>query len=367
MYLFGLSTPYSKAVVPQQGWYIHSEVTWSGKDYWVIDNNTTSENGWLWDASTSQINMDAANAVGGKLYLQSYDYLIANQYWGGTSDYDWYIDSDWIIKIYVASGETGVDAATNVPSSSQYHDYSTDKLRVIMWDASSVPGLYREAVAPSYQSTMVTTGWNMYSDKLLFIDSRYSVFPTIDLTKDLGKVMYFSPGELYPVSYIFGYFQVTNAGRPLPLNPANININNLRFGVMPNGAWIAKGEAGNVYAKARMSVQFMCPKDKAPAGLAVGDRWPKVRPLEVEIENAYEAYYNNLLANGQIKNPGDVNKTFGDLNGKLNDATKAPTIDSDLNTDALSNMMGVLGPLTQMLPWLLAGLFVIVLIRRAVA
>lgn len=368
LYLFGLNAPYSKAVVPQQGWYIHSEVTWSGKDYWVIDNNTTSANGWLFDVSSSQINTTAFdyNLAVPKDVLPAYDYVQANQYWGGMSDYDWYIDSDWIIKVYFASGETGVDAATAVPNSNCYHDYSTTKLKLLMWDETTMPSLVRD-VGSYNEGSRVHNGFELNSNRLLLHDSRYSVLPTIDLTSDLEKVMYFSPGEIYPIAWQLGYVQITNAQRFLPINPPNISINDLRFCVVPNGAWINPGNSGNVYAKARMSVQFMCPKDKAPAGLSVGDRWPKVRPVEVEIENAYEAYYNNLLSNGQIKNPGDVNKVFGDLNGKLNDATKVPTIDSDLNTNALSNMMGVLGPLTQMLPWLLAGLFVIVLIRRAVA
>lgn len=354
--------------MPQQGWYIHSEVTWSGKDYWVVDNNTTSSNGWLFDVSSSQINTNAFDykLVGQNDMLPAYDYVQANQYWGGLSDYDWYIDSDWIIKVYFASGETGVDAATAVPSASWYHDYSTTQLKLLMWDESTMPSLVRDVGSYS-DGARVHNGFELNSNRLLLHDSRYSVLPTINLTSDLEKVMYFSPGEIYPVAWQLGYVQSTNAQRFLPINPPNISINDLRFCVVPNGAWIYPGNSGNVYAKARMSVQFMCPKDKAPAGLAVGDRWPKVRPVEVDIENAYEAYYNNLLANGQIKNPDDVNKTFGDLNGKLNDATKAPDIDTDLNTTALSNMMGVLGPLTQMLPWLLGGLFVIVLIRRAVA
>lgn len=366
MYLFGLSAPYSKAVVPQQGWYIHSEVTWSGKDYWVIDNNTTSEHGWYFDVTGSTVNTNAGIDPSNANQAMT-EFVHPGLYWGGASDYDWYVDSDWVIRVWIDSASAGIDSGTAVPDSSTYDNYKDNAFRILLWDANSMPGINissRTSASSAYPGSYI---WMAGGETMLLMSCANSILPTINIGSGFNKFHYFNLTDFYPTTFILSYWQTGALPRYLSVNPSNININNLRMTVIPTGGWKRPGHAGVVGAQAHMSMQFLCPKDKAPAGLAVGDRWPKVRPLEVEIENAYEAYYNNLLANGQIKNPGDVNKTFGDLNGKLNDATKAPTIDSDLNTGALSHMMGILGPLTQMLPWLLAGLFVIVLIRRAVA
>lgn len=345
----GAITAYSQAVTPQEGWFIAGKQTYNGKDYWIIDNKPNT-NHWYVDLEGGFVNQPFYD--GGNRQLQTVPF--SNYGWRGFSDWSWNIDNDWILRVYITNASLSIDGKS-------FTDLKpSQSLKLCAVDMSSVPSFnFTETGSANYDYFITSPGCRTFPVTINHLTGAICY----------GDKMYQT--QLFPISNFTGSQSFLNNddvdnGRTFDVD--GCNINNLYFFVIPNYS----GFSYNNYAvvRAHLALSFMVPIDKCPDGLAVGDYWPKLRPLEVEIANSLEGieqdYYKAMLQYSQINDPSKVSSMNKDLSGKLDGALRMPNIDTDLDTDAISGMMDILGPLKQIFPWLIAGLFVIVLIRRGV-
>uniref|UniRef100_A0AAU8B6C7 DUF2341 domain-containing protein n=1 Tax=Dulem virus 75 TaxID=3145786 RepID=A0AAU8B6C7_9VIRU len=330
MFLFGVTVPYSRAVTPQEGWYIAGETTSdvSGKsvDYWIIDNkpNLTP---WFFD-------LDGYFLPTTQLNSSSTVYAYLGERWFGYSYYPWLIDSDWVFRIWINS-------ATVPNGSTSFFIYFFDKSRILQY-----------YVSDSGEQFSGTTTDNIFVSK-----------NAVGITSSTGDLPY--TDWSYFSADTFKWTNYTIPSDPLTMSTLdNTNINDLVICAAPQTG----GE--KYHAKVQMAIQFMCPKDKAPDGMAIGDEWPKLRTMQVEIAGGLTEwaapYYEALQSESLITDPSEVSHMKGALSSHLDSAIGLPDIDTDLDTSAISSMMVILGPIKQIFPWLIAGLFVIVVIRRGV-
>lgn len=352
------------AVTPQEGWFIAGEQTWSGKEYWIIDNKVNDAD---WNVSVRSVQTRFTGNLGvSSMGLAFYDFLNLTSTYQGFSSSPWYVDQDWVLRIKPISFQTSKDSITTDKdvSSDVYSNYLTDRVRLLVFDISTAPFMSRYYDPGTASVVKGRSEWFLDNrENSVFFDMRYAALPTIS-NSSLGEYQYytlddfhlplpqFSPNDLYIGSF--------NA------SPKVVNINDLRITVVPNGGWLSTG-GGAIYAQAQLAITYMCPKDKAPVGMSIGDRWPKQVPLEVEIENAYEAYYDKLLANGQIKDPSGVDAMFGDLNGQLGSSVN---ID---NPDVVSGFGEVFGwlsgfpLLTVIFPVIVAAILLPIFVKKGMS
>ena len=354
----GAITAYSQAVTPQEGWFIAGEETFHDRDYWIIDNKKNLDP-WYVDFEGGFVYQDfTIDAYSSSSNLKILPY--SNYGWRGFSDWAWCVDNDWLLRIQLSSASISSDgkAFTDLTASKSINLYA--------FDLSAVP-----AFSSGYTKTNIKVGSSTvdYVQEAFIPSTR--VFPFfknnfhgVSIYGDnLNKVLH------VPISSFTGtlFWNVDDIDNGRSVDLDGCNINDLYIFVAPG---VSTTYSGYSTARAHMALSFMVPKDKCPAGLAIGDYWPKLRPLEVEIANGLEGieqdYYMAMLQQSQINDPSKVSSMKKDLSGKLDAALGMPNIDTDLNTDAISGMMDILGPLKQIFPWLIAGLFVIVLIRRGV-
>lgn len=268
---------------------------------------------------------------------------VGSIYYGWSED-DWRVDDDWYLQIYVAS-------ITAIPN--------TGTCKVIAWDRTRMPqiitsgnGSTNNVIADG--STVFLNGvsdWKGYDIDKSHIGT-YVTVPMSTFSCSIPPLDYVQVGSN-------NYYNLSD------IDIDGTSINNLCIGVIPESN--ATASEPDKQALAQIGVRFLVPIDKCPTGLSVGDIWPKQWPLSVEVEDAYQEYYDRLLALGQITNPDDVNSVWGQLDGSLDSALGVPDIDTDIDTNALSGMLSLLGPLPDIFPWLLAGFVAIVIIRRGVA
>lgn len=347
----GAIAVYSQAVTPQEGWYIAGEEFYQGKDYWILDNKKDINPWWinLW-GGTEVLNLVADSYDGHDDYFDI-DRVLFGDFWRGYSDTSWRIDNDWLICVACDS------FTVNKGNSCQ----------LIAWDRTRVPcsNLSKDfTITTSSSSGTVrgeTSGNITYTTGISSLALFFNGSDCPRLRND-GDWYY------YPVSD-FHIDSFSGADSPqMMYNIDGTDINDLIIGVAATSYAPQKNEG--LLANARIAIQFMVPKDKCPEGMAVGDYWPKVRPLEVEIKNQLEGieqeYYKKMLEYSQLNESYKIGNMNKGLNNRLDNALALPNLDTDLNTNAIASMMNILGPLKQIFPWLIAGLFVVVVIRRGV-
>lgn len=304
------------AVTPQEGWFIRDIETVDGIEYYVIDNKMSDDDWWV-DLTSTWINSDTPlwTAANGNILQpsakQKYGLLTFNEAWRGYDQYSWRVDSDWLVRFCcTAIGST----AKSGQGVTVLDDFS---IKFCAIDRSMAPLFLTDSETTS--GTGVQIGGSP-TDSLLFTGSdsgtAVEVFDIsgFELTEDsLGARRYFTM-ESFTYSLLWNDYEYDE--QPFYTYRSTIDldgcdINDLVFFVAPvRTGWGLQGQVN-----ARCSIQLMCPKDKAPSGMSIGDYWPKVRPLEVAISDAYDPYYKAMLANGQIKDPSDINTMFGQLGG----------------------------------------------------
>lgn len=342
------------AVTPQEGWYISEALLLDdGVEYFVIDNKLSTDQ-WLVDLQGSHI--QTANNLAGKSPTSSGVYSVVSPYlkYEGYSQTSWRIDQDWVLEVYVASVETNLEHQGNLVNG------VADQIDLLLYDVTKVPTIN---YAP--KATSSAYEWDLnYEESLLAADFAHSVNPTLSAA-DVGKTYY------YPVTsfqLVPGWFdrpqESSGAVDYVAWSSLRLcDINNLRIAIKPSGYWTSTG-TGYATSNARLGFRWLCPVDKAPAGMMIGDPWPKQQPLEVVMQDAYDAYKQTMMQNGQIKDPTDINTMFGNL-GDMKDQGLAALDIGDTESDFFSAALSMFKPLfLTLLPVVGVGVVLIIFANK---
>lgn len=321
------------AVTPQEGWFVRTRISYLNKEYFVIDNKLSSAP-WLVDLSSvilassyqSPFLSAPSFTTSGESFAIRYPYLcnLFKAYYG-SSFYPWFVDSDWMIRIYV----NGVNSS--IPEVIGYN--------LVAFDTSTYPRLtYNFSLGDSSGSFSPSAG-NLLGVAADFSNkngnfspfvwnalNNYPIFSGATFIRPLGQYRPFS------IPYYFGQgsFQ-EDVGAVAP-----IDIRNLCIAVVPvfsqtNLPAVPTGTEpprllGSV--NAQLSIEFLCPVDKAPAGIAVGDRWPLVPPIEVSgtFEDAYKDWIDSALQNTPYGDASTVGPAIQGYNQQLEESDNWGTL-----------------------------------------
>lgn len=288
------------AATPQEGWFIAGIETLDGLDYYVIDNKMNM-NPWLVDCYSQRLEVDfseiswgESNSAGLSGWYE--EVLYSQMCYRGFSDYTWRVDEDWVVKIWAES-------------TTQQFPY-----QVVLYDRTQVPSVSYNFSADDPNSVggydQIHSDWTLQQDVATCIPFVYN--------DDWGALFAVSRNNTEKWTYWqAGVFQIYNI-YGLPSRIVGSDINDI-YATITYGR--GKGNSAYVGSDAKallhkqIAIQWLCPVDKAPSGMSVGDYWPKVRPLEVEMQEAMNEFEETMLANGQIKQPSDINTMFGQLGG----------------------------------------------------
>lgn len=278
-------------VIPQEGWYIAGETNYTrnGKNiaYWIIDNKVGLDP-WYFDTEFSYRRTASYDTN-----LSNYGEFFARNpsMWHGYSDYDWFLDSDWLVRVWPVSG--------SVKNQGQQLTTDDSTFGIVLFDYSRLPTVYNCISSSNGNVDFVYD----YSDSLIFYNE---ILCENALTFNAWNV-------IAPDSTGFRYTGIADGYHTSGyLDASNCSINDLAiFGYCydhePTGT-----SANLIDIEMRFAVQFMVPKDKCPNGLKIGDRWPQVRTFKVEIEGEIQDYqtpYSEALASkAQVSASGVANR-----------------------------------------------------------
>lgn len=335
------------AATPQEGWFIAGEETLDGIDYWVIDNKLNMDP-WLVQCATQRIPVEfdevELNASGDHTYLSGWfdEVLYSQLFYRGYSDSSWRVDNDWVVKIWAE------DTTSDLP------------YQVVIFDRTQVPlvnyrPIFTTGSSSSRPQGQFTNPWSLEQSTSACIPFKYN--------DDWGALFASSRGNTGKWTYWeLGYFQMYSVyGLPVRLNGSDINdiCVSITYGRGKDNSLYSQTVAESLIQK-KIALQWLCPKDKAPSGMQIGDYWPKHRPLEVVMQDAYDAYKQTMLNNGQIKDPSDINTMFGQLGGMQEDGLGALDFGEDEAT-VLPGVISIIQPvITFLFPFF--GLVLILLI-----
>lgn len=291
-------------------------------DPWYIDLTSTI----LASSYQSPFLSTPSFTTQGESFVIRYPYLcnLFKAYYG-SSYYPWYVDSDWMLRIRV----NGVNST--IP---EIHGYS-----LVAFDTSTYPRLFYD-----FSRGDSSGFFSASSGNLLGVSADYprregdfapfnwsSVF-TYPL--EANQTYYRPLGQLRPFSipYYYGY----GAGQSDVGAVAPIDIRNLCIAIVPafdpdNLPAVPTGTEpprllGDV--NAQIAIEYLCPVDKAPAGVQVGDRWPLVPAIEVEgtFEDAYKEWIDSALQNTPYADSSNIGKDLQDYNKQLEDSDNWGTL-----------------------------------------
>lgn len=304
------------AVTPQEGWFISGTMERDGINYYIIDNKVNDAKWWLNlrggslrfnDTYESGEEDTAGNLNGVMEGINGYAYY--PEAYHGFSETDWRIDNDWLLEVSVDSYKI----QTYRSSGTIYTQENSGSFMICAFDRSALPTI--TAKFSSYDAA------NNMREAFSISQDVVNAFPISGTTKVAGPAVndlgtYYYPISNFQISGLFsgadtwdGFGMIGEEGfGSYDLDACSIN-DLILFPLVSDPT----DEYGSL-VDARVAFRFLCPVDKAPSGMAVGDRWPKVWPLEVEILEAYKEYYDRMLANGEIFSPDDVDTSFGQLN-----------------------------------------------------
>lgn len=240
----------------------------------------------------------------------------ANTYYRGYSDVDWCIDDDWLCILdwdgFSVSGVKG----------------STDSFSVVIFDKSKVPMLTFNNQLDSYG--VVGPVDAILGRSYTAADDYRSPFTYI------GSSLFDSSGHM--VFRVGGNMQSDNDGRWMLLNPFfsgtqsqynyytvdGTSINDLC--VFPYARGFTPQPGLQRQLNVRLAISWAVPVDKCPAGTQVGDSWPKVKPIEVQMDDAYKAWMDSALQNTDYADSSNVGKDLADYNSQLKESDNWGTL-----------------------------------------
>lgn len=338
------------AVAPQQGWFISGTTTFSGKDSWVISYGSSSvSNPYYVELRTNIYGTPISkpflafpnftpSAPGPYIYNIFASPITS---FNGFSDYPWFFDRDWGLDIQISGISTTI--------SSTYSDQFT----VVLYDVTKYPTFQHQETSTDFvvdYSIPGILGINPNSMWPVPSFTRYNSFSWSAANPAFSyqqKFYHSTPNAYYlalkPVPPYTN--SLSTVGSDIAFEP--INIENLRIMIVPlfkpafysaTSSYSSSTYVGQLYARAAFS--FICPKDKAPSGLSIGDRWPSVRDFEVTgtLEDAYKDWIDNALAQTPVADPDDVTSQIEGYNQQLDAADNW----GELETDAWNEVVPIL-------------------------
>lgn len=317
------------AVRPQQGWYVSgtmsSSVSGTSRKYFIIDTKM-SDDPWYVEHRSSAIyfyepffQIDDFSGQTYGYYSQFYPVT----YWRGYSQVDWVLDRDWLV-LYEWDGITRTNCKQN---------------SFVFWDASKIPIYYRNFSSDGFSSlglsgTMPfllgvpvtnrnTTGYriNTSSGDSSTASSQSKLLYNIDLRVENPLSILSTPSNVDPFLDSF------------PLG--GVSINDLCFALFPNYPSELPSSSGDITGSSiygRVAVRFAVPVDKAPADTQVGDSWPKIQSVPVQIQGSlddYKAWKDNALAQTPVSAPAEVTSQIEGYNQQLDAADQWGTLETN--------------------------------------
>lgn len=307
------------AVTPQEGWYIVDDEVIEGIDSWIISTsgNTTGDYFYIQNVYyTDSYTIGTTTHTG---YTRLVDY------WRGFSNVDFRIDGDWWVKFSVQTGSGTAGIA--------------------MIDASQLPILH---MTTNFSANATTTLNYFEFDAYMWPFRGNEVFSN----------EWFQCWE-----YMQSLSPKGNAGFVIG-TPASINMNDLIIccptysNSTSNGAW----------QSFKLAVVFACPKDKAPAGLSIGDPWPKVdlATVTVNVQQAISQWEQRQLAYSDELLPyGKTTSQLGAL-GSANNQIVSDVSDNAIgqfgvSNDQINNIADMLTGSFYLHVLTISGLFIVLL------
>lgn len=324
------------AVRPQQGWYVSGTMTSSvsgvSREYFIIDNKMTSDPWYVEYLSTSLFFLDPyfeyTGFDGVKQYLYTQFYPV--NYWQGYSQTDFVIDNDWLVEISI----DGI----------QYKNAT--KYNFAFWDVSRMPTFTATTnadVSSSYIDMLGQVPFLVGYPTSNLSSPTYSINGTYPQSSSSGrtwyKMDYYMFGVKNPFSVINWYNNSAAMINDSPLG--GVSINDLAFCVFANEPTSKSGNVTAYSMYARIALRFAIPVDKAPADTQVGDSWPKLHPLPVQIQGAlddFKAWKDNALAQTPVADAADVTSQIEGYNQQLDAADNW----GELETDAWNEVVPIL-------------------------
>lgn len=306
------------AVRPQEGWYVRgtmtSDVSGVEREYFIIDNKMSADPWYVnMKGSGYRINLTDSPIFSLPFYDdETARYYRADlvghlqSYYQGFSDSEWVVDEDWLLLL-------DVDGITM--------NAITKYVRLYVFDKSKQPVFYlspdEDAKLGVIQSTDAIVGVTSTSGSALY-----------------GNGYRLTDGQhvLKLSSTVFDVYQMIFAGSVTSLVYSSVDgtsINDLCVCILPEVTAPDVTATFGAYAgscTARVAVSWAIPVDKAPAGTQVGDSWPKQRPIEVQMEDAYSAWMDSALQNTPYGDASNVGTGIQGYNQQLEESDNWGTL-----------------------------------------
>lgn len=297
------------AVRPQEGWYVRDTMTYtvSGveREYFIIDNKMSSQPWYIQFYSFLDVLQDPVFMTpdwARKGFDINWNVLgIANTWYRGFSDVDWCVDDDWLLLV-------DYQRASSSPT-----------FNIWVFDKSKIPLL---TFNESYDSYSITGPQDVLLGRsFTAAETAESCF---GFTQDISSVSGASGSLVYRLG---GFGQTSTVTSNLVYNPFfsgvtdavfsvdGTSINDLCVVPFAQGFTPEVGKQG--YLNVQLAISWAVPVDKCPAGTQVGDSWPKVKPLEVQMDDAYKAWMDSALQNTDYADSSNVGKDLKDYNDQL--------------------------------------------------
>lgn len=307
------------AVRPQEGWYVRDTMTYTvdGKtrEYFIIDNKMSSQPWYIQFYTGVKVLPDPVFMTP-SWYETGLDVNwnclgVASTWYRGYSDIDWCVDDDWLclldwngLRFLGGYNSTSFSVFVFDKSKIPLLTYSVDA------DAYSITGVQDVLMGRAYnteQSVQSPFGWVNESFDVYSGDTGTAVFRLggLSQTDTSGSHMVFNPffqgnNNMSPVNYYTVDGTSINDLCVVPFATGFKNTTGWQRGMMIN-----------------LAISWAVPVDKCPAGTQVGDSWPKVRPIEVQMEDAYKAWMDSALQNTDYADSSNVGKDLKDYNDQL--------------------------------------------------
>ena len=276
----------------------------------------------------------------------------ANTWYRGYSDVDWCVDDDWLCLLQW----DGLRFLGGFNSTS-FTVYIFDKSKVPLLtyavdaDAYSITGVQDVLLGRAYnteQEYQTPFGWVNPPEGFFSGSSGSAVFRLGGLsnTDISGTHMIYNPffqGNANMSSY-----------RCFSVDGTSINdlcVVPFAAGFRPTTGW-QRGMQIN------LAISWAVPVDKCPAGTQVGDSWPKVRPIEVQMDDAYKAWMDSALQNTPVADSSQVGEQIKDNQAKVEEGDN---FSSEVSA-AFTGVLPVLAGFTFVKPFMLALVAVLVLL-----
>lgn len=303
------------AITPQEGWFISGTMEIDGINYYIIDNKVNDQKWWV-DLSGGYLQMTEGFYQG---FMDDSDefqgiaedvigfYYTHENWLGFCPDNDFRIDNDWLIEISLNNfeGERALSKSrTEEMTEFCVYAYDRSKMPYVTLDYSTINGYYYESskafsINQTLSNSIPFSGTTRLGGALFYSDQ-------------IGSTRYV-PVSNFGMDGLFSSVDVTvpslSDTSAYSISLDGCNMNDLVIMVGPSDPH----DEYSCHIEARIALRFLCPIDKAPNGMAVGDRWPKVWPLQVELEEAYEEFYDSMLEWSQTPTPEDIDDMMGDL------------------------------------------------------